>query len=217
MSNLKKIITTSCLTLTLGGFITPVFSNTTTYADTSTDTTKKEEKTNKLRILTENEIKLIDKYIQIKNKRFYLNKNNSISNELYELAQNYINQSNKLLDQYQGKLFVNNNQKKIYGSGLLTRSPGKNDIEFNWNYARIYIDASNVQIGLHSVITVGQAVIPSASIKLALGLLNVAVTQIKDGIWFDYNYFAGGLGGAGAFITANPLLIAAGITNAGFQ
>lgn len=55
-------------------------------------------------------------------------------------------------------------------------------------------------------------------IAIELLSLTFGAEVIRDGIWFDYNYFQGGLvGGTDAVLTGQPLLLLAGISNFGFQ
>lgn len=90
---------------------------------------------------------------------------------------------------------VDTDGDKIILNQIKTRSWGKNDIEFYWNFARIYIDAGNVRLALQAGFTIGSVYAPARIISAVLGVLGVASSNIKHGIWFDYNYFIGVLCG----------------------
>lgn len=78
---------------------------------------------------------------------------------------------------------------------ILTRKNGKTDIEFHWNYARIYIDGNNVRLAVQAGFIIAGVNIPAKVVATVCGLLGLAAGEIKDGIWFDYNYFIGMLCG----------------------
>lgn len=185
---LRKMIATGLVGLTLSGVVLPIFQNSIVYAS--------EETLSQERELSNSEINKIDKYIIIKNKQYALNPSNDLSNELKRLAEKNISRTNEILKKYKGTLLVNQNSKTMVGFNLLSRDSGKNDVEFHWNYARIYIDAPNIRLlgagliggaagGLgFAVETFGLSIL----VGMVSGFVGHKLSEVEDGIWFDYNY-----------------------------
>lgn len=194
---IKKYIAVGFLSLTVGGFLLPTLLNISVYAQSEITYTD--------RTLTNVEIEQITKYIKIQNNRYILESNNDLSKELNYLAKKHIEKTNSLLEQYNGNLFVDNSSKTILGSTLLDRSPGKNDVEFHWNYARIYIDAPNIRLLGSGMIGAAAGGLGFALKTFGLSVLISAISnmvgqklsEVQDGIWFDYNYFETFTGGIG--------------------
>lgn len=90
---------------------------------------------------------------------------------------------------------VDSNNNKIALNENFSRKRGKNDIEFYWNFARIYIDGNNVRLALQAGFIIAGVNVTSGAVATVCGLLGLAAGEIKDGIWFDYNYFIGVLCG----------------------
>lgn len=193
MSNFKKNIAKTCIFLSLGGIILPVIENSSYIYASEKNLSKIIEEP---RELTKYEITLIDKYVEIENNRFYLKDNNELSVELKNLAEQYINKTNQSLDNYKGKTFVDYSSKKILGLSLLSRASGKNDLEWHWNYVRVYVDAGALNIILQGGVAGGLSLLAtelslSPHLGAAIGAMVGQAVQQTDGIWFDYNYFIG--------------------------
>ncbi|NEW63504.1 hypothetical protein GMA11_08995 [Granulicatella sp. zg-ZJ] len=188
--NLKKLVVLGLVGVSFGGAIVPTVSNGVAYAENVS------KQIYTLRNLSEYEVKLIDKYVFIKNDRFYLKSNDKLSDELKYLAEQYIQKANKSLDEYEGHVFIDYSSKKIMGLSLLSRAPGKNGLEFHWNYVRVFVDAGALNIILQGGLAGGLSMLASKfslnnHLGSAIGAMIGQAAQQNDGIWFDYNYFVG--------------------------
>lgn len=77
----------------------------------------------------------------------------------------------------------------------LIRGRGVNSIKYYWNYARIKINAGSLSLALQVGFTIGSVYTPARIVQAVCGVLGIASSNIKHGIWFDYNYFYGMLCG----------------------
>ena len=77
--------------------------------------------------------------------------------------------------------------------GFLDRALCKNDVEFYWNFTRVYVDANNLNILFQGVLA-GETLYLTSQFPFAapqIGALSEMVeyqTEFRDGIWFDLNY-----------------------------
>ena len=77
--------------------------------------------------------------------------------------------------------------------GLLDRALCKNDVEFYWNFTRVYVDANKINM-LFQGILAGETLYLTSQFLFAapqIGALSEMVeyqTEFRDGIWFDLNY-----------------------------
>ena len=77
--------------------------------------------------------------------------------------------------------------------GLLDRALCKNDVEFYWNFTRVYVDANKINM-LFQGILAGETLyltsqFPFAAPQIeALSEMVGYQTEFRDGIWFDLNY-----------------------------
>lgn len=187
----KKFITLGLSVVTLGGAISPLVSTASVHAEIVNT-----EKIN-TRTLSEYEVKLIDKYILIENGLFKLNENNNLSPELKYHATRHIEQTNALIKQHDGNLYIDQKTKTIKSVSSLLRAPGKNGAEHHWNYIRYYIDAPTIRLlgaGMIGGSTAGLgAAIKTMGLSILLGVVSAMIGQklseVEDGIWFDYNVF----------------------------
>ncbi|MBC1797328.1 hypothetical protein HCA55_11375 [Listeria booriae] len=77
------------------------------------------------------------------------------------------------------------------------RSAGKNDITLHWNYARIYLNAENTRLAaMGSVGGIGGLITAATSsvgvgvfVGAVSGILGYKASGIKDGTWWDVNFF----------------------------
>lgn len=150
-------------------------------------------------VITSSDYHEVDPYIEVVDNKFVLNlpDNIYIEDENLVIINELINKSNEEIAK--NNLIIDLNTKSATLSGVSTRAWGKNDIEFYWNFARVYIDAGNLRIaltvgvgGLGGVLsylaTAGWAAGAIGAVTAALG---IAANNIQDGIWFDYNYLTG--------------------------
>ena len=93
-----------------------------------------------------------------------------------------------------------NPSNKIATPRIATRAYGKNAIEFHWNYARIYLDAGQTKALVNATIAGGSTALggffgqiggAAAGAIIGAYLSTVIGDNIKNGVWVDYNYFAG--------------------------
>lgn len=77
------------------------------------------------------------------------------------------------------------------------RAAGKTAIKFYWNYARIWIKAADLRNALQVGFAIGGVYAPTKAIIAAMSIAGIAANNIKNGIWFDYNYYAGSVLKAG--------------------
>ncbi|MFC6200882.1 hypothetical protein ACFP1L_03095 [Lactiplantibacillus nangangensis] len=133
------------------------------------------------------------------NNQYVLNlpNDNNFSNEEIEQATNLISEANKIV-------FLNNavidTQTKVASMyPIQTRSYGKNDIQIHWNYARIYLDKGQAKALMAAAISDGSTAlggffgnVGGAAAGAAIGayLSSVVGSDVKSGVWLDFNYFS---------------------------
>ena len=75
----------------------------------------------------------------------------------------------------------------------MDRALCKNDVEFYWNFTRVYVDANKINM-LFQGILAGETLyltsqFPFAAPQIeALSEMVGYQTEFRDGIWFDLNY-----------------------------
>ena len=75
----------------------------------------------------------------------------------------------------------------------MDRALCKNDVEFYWNFTRVYVDANKINM-LFQGILAGETLYLTSQFPFAapqIGALSEMVeyqTEFRDGIWFDLNY-----------------------------
>ena len=74
---------------------------------------------------------------------------------------------------------------------VLLRKEGKNDLEYHWNYVRVYLSATTVRLAVGAGCVIGGLKIEATVVKCALGLLGISIAELRSGIWFDFNYLVG--------------------------
>ena len=76
--------------------------------------------------------------------------------------------------------------------GLLDRALCKKEVEFYWNFTRVYVDANKINM-LFQGILAGETLYLTSQFLFAapqIGALSEMVeyqTEFRDGIWFDLN------------------------------
>lgn len=80
---------------------------------------------------------------------------------------------------------------------VFSRAAGVNSVTYYWNYARIKIKASSLTTALNVGFAIGTVYAPARIIQgVCAVVLGAAIpSNIKNGIWFDYNYAIGVLTG----------------------
>ena len=166
------------------------------------------------RQLTREEEAKIDPYVELTPNGYVLN-DNPYSEEINRLALKKIARANESLS---GKIKTfDYSNKTVTTASASMFSVGITYIEFYWNFVRVYIDAKLINTAISLGLGIAGVYVPAKLVQAALvaaGIINSNYPLISDGIWFDYNYYYGPVM---ALVTYNPLLLASGITQVGFQ
>lgn len=160
-------------------------------------------------ILSQEDIETIaNKYISFNSEKQEFSLNNNIRYELSNLdiidISNKIATTNKQLKEIiknvngDVSLFaVDPDGHKIALSPSM-RAAGKNAVEIHWNYARIYLSKNSVNNiiaggtgGLGALVGLIPGVGIGITVAVGIVLAIVGRQEVKNGIWFDYNYFTG--------------------------
>lgn len=98
-------------------------------------------------------------------------------------------------------------------------SVGGTYIEFYWNFARIYLSAYTINYIIQALeAIVSRVLVNYPTVNLVFQIIaNSGVFYVKNGIWFDFNYYYAAIGGMAALATGNPWLFSLSITAAGWQ
>jgi len=201
MKNTIKSITLSCATLLL---FLPAISGITNAKASVTNNTSTENNQSIQINNSEQEESALDPYVDVVNNQYVLNlpDNNSFSSATIEKANATINQTNEFIKQ--NNLTINPETKtgdipanSLKDSPFVNFSYGFNGHgTFHWNYVRIYIDkgtANGIKAGTIGASSALVGKIPNpyllAAAGACVGLL--AMLNINNGIWFDYNYWTG--------------------------
>lgn len=157
--------------------------------------------------LSDNEISLINNYVfyDVTSQSFMLNDGLDLvlNSTKVDLAQAMINETNSHIQTAKKDSNVNVTVTTPEGKDIklttrLSRAYGRNDVKFYWNYARVFLSKGTVQAiggGLSLAgIWIGAGVVAQVAASLGVG-----IPFIPHGIWFDYNYFYGVLGGSFGF------------------
>lgn len=137
---------------------------------------------------TVEEIAKVTPYITLKNGRFELSKNQQLNPILKRKVIKQLNITNDSIQSYGKSVYYDSLNKKVKTTTLLERSSGKNGLEWNWNYVRVYIDAPTLRTAVQLGASIGPIHVPSRLAQYALALLGVVPNYIEHGIWFDVNY-----------------------------
>ncbi|MBM5696260.1 hypothetical protein D8Y04_13785 [Listeria seeligeri] len=151
--------------------------------------------------LTNMETTLADKYVSYneETKSFELSPSIGIVMPVdrVKLVESYVEETNKQL-----RLAENNVDEEAYavtpsgdvssvsnGSKIMLYKAGVTRVDYHWNYARIKISRNAVR-AIGTGMTVGGIWIPHAVVSKVCATLGVGISNVKHGIWFDYNYFS---------------------------
>lgn len=192
------IYSAALATLTLGTiFTSPIIAN----ADVATEknTNFSNDQTN----ISQNIVNKSNPYISFNKStnKFTIDSTlkSIINSKDYKNVTNQVKMTNQQLE-----VAINDNETTIRvsdtdGSTInlynpTTRKAGKNDVDFHWNYARIYLSKQTVN-NISTGVTIAGIWIPAARVADVLATLGVIGSTVKNGIWFDYNYAVGVLVG----------------------
>lgn len=140
-----------------------------------------------------------DKFIIVQNNKYVLNivDETVFNQEDLETVKLMVEKANETII---NEDLIINPSNKIATPRIATRAYGKNAIEFHWNYARIYLDAGQTKALVNATIAGGSTALggffgqiggAAAGAIIGAYLSTVIGDNIKNGVWVDYNYFAG--------------------------
>lgn len=140
-----------------------------------------------------------DKFIIVQNNKYVLNivDETAFNQEDLETVKLMVEKANETIV---NEDLIINPSNKIATPRIATRAYGKNAIEFHWNYARIYLDAGQTKALVNATIAGGSTALggffgqiggAAAGAIIGAYLSTVIGDNIKNGVWVDYNYFAG--------------------------
>lgn len=140
-----------------------------------------------------------DKFIIVQNNKYVLNivDETVFNQEDLETVKLMVEKANETIV---NEDLIINPSNKIATPRIATRAYGKNAIEFHWNYARIYLDAGQTKDLVNATIAGGSTALggffgqiggAAAGAIIGAYLSTVIGDNIKNGVWVDYNYFAG--------------------------
>lgn len=140
-----------------------------------------------------------DKFIIVQNNKYVLNivDETVFNQEDLETVKLMVEKANETIV---NEDLIINPSNKIATPRITTRAYGKNAIEFHWNYARIYLDAGQTKALVNATIAGGSTALggffgqiggAAAGAIIGAYLSTVIGDNIKNGVWVDYNYFAG--------------------------
>lgn len=140
-----------------------------------------------------------DKFIIVQNNKYVLNivDETVFNQEDLETVKLMVEKANETVV---NEDLIINPSNKIATPRIATRAYGKNAIEFHWNYARIYLDAGQTKALVNATIAGGSTALggffgqiggAAAGAIIGAYLSTVIGDNIKNGVWVDYNYFAG--------------------------
>ena len=172
------------------------------------------------RQLTREEEAKLDPYVELTPNGYVLN-DNPYSEEINRLALKKIARANESLSlSGEIKTFDYSNKTVTTTSTSASMfSVGGTYIEFYWNFARIYLSAYIVNFLIYALETwVSNVLITYQGADLVFNaFFGTNILRVRDGIWFDFNYYYAAIGGMAALATGNPWFFAISITAVGWQ
>lgn len=172
------------------------------------------------RQLTREEEAKIDPYVELTPNGYVLN-DNPYSEEINRLALKKIARANESLSlSGEIKTFDYSNKTVTTTSTSASMfSVGSTYIEFYWNFARVYLSAYIVNFLIYALETwVSNVLITYTGVDLVFNaFFGTNILSVRDGIWFDFNYFHAAIGGMAALAAKDPSLFIISITAVGWQ
>lgn len=153
--------------------------------------------------LNDSEVKQIEQFIHFneQSEEFILDEQaiNIIGIENFNLAQQMVTKTNQQIaiakQDNSAVIWVQDTDgNEICVTPYQTMAYGKNDVQFHWNYARIFLNKGTVQ-AIGAGLSIGGIWVPEPIVSKVAASLGVGIALIPHGIWFDYNYFIGVLTG----------------------
>ena len=172
------------------------------------------------RQLTREEEAKIDPYVELTPNGYVLN-DNPYSEEINRLALKKIARANESLS-LSGEMQTfdySNKTVTTTSTSASMFSVGGTYIELYWNFARIYLSAYIVNFLIYALETwVSNVLITYKGVDLVFNaFFGTNILSVRDGIWFDFNYFHAAIGGMAALAAKEPSLFLISITAAGWQ
>ena len=172
------------------------------------------------RQLTREEEAQIEPYVELTPNGYVLNAN-PYSEEINRLALKKIARANESLS-LSGEMQTfdySNKTVTTTSTSASMFSVGGTYIEFYWNFARIYLSAYIVNFLIYALETwVSNVLITYKGADLVFNaFFGTNILRVRDGIWFDFNYYYAAIGGMAALAAKDPSLFIISITAAGWQ
>jgi hypothetical protein len=170
------------------------------------------------RQLTREEEAKLDPYVELTPNGYVLN-DNPYSEEINRLALKKIARANESLSGEIQVFDYSNKTVTTTSTSASMFSVGSDYIVSYWNFSRIFLSSYTV----NAVIQLLEAWVSNVLVSYsALDLVFQAfygskIFTVRNGIWFDFNYFYAGIAGMAALATGNPYLFIVSITDAGWQ
>lgn len=167
------------------------------------------------RQLTREEEAKIDPYVELTPNGYVLN-DNPFSEEINRLALKKIARANESLS-LSGEMQTfdySNKTVTTTSTSASMSSVGSTYIEFYWNFARVYLSAYIVNFLIYALETwVSNVLITYTGVDLVFNaFFGTNILSVRDGIWFDFNYFHAAIGGMAALAAKDPSLFIISIT-----
>ncbi|MDO4873458.1 MAG: hypothetical protein Q3964_05090 [Carnobacterium sp.] len=172
------------------------------------------------RQLTREEDAKIDPYVELTPNGYVLN-DNPYSEEINKLALKKIARANESLS-LSGEMQTfdySNKTVTTTSTSASMFSVGSTYIEFYWNFARVYLSAYIVNFLIYVLETwVSNVLITYKGADLIFNVFfGTDILSVRNGIWFDFNYFHAAIGGMAALAANDPSLFIISITAVGWQ
>lgn len=148
--------------------------------------------------LSSSELQNYDKYVKVQNNKFVLDETANIAKEITEQIQQKLDETNRAIQA--NNLTINTASKSAVKLGMTLNSEGINSIEFYWNYCRVYVSGTVLRMLLSASVGIAVDIIleylgvdtkTAYSIATATvgGLCSLIGDLVRDGVWYDVNYF----------------------------
>lgn len=200
--------------LILGNVVGMSVLTTSVYANEETYEIAKLEE----RQLTREEEAKIEPYVELTPNGYVLN-NNPYSEEINRLALKKIARANESLSLSGEIKTFDYSNKTVTTTSASMFSVGGTYIEFYWNFARIYLNSYTINFIVQVLEAwVSNVLVSYSAVDIVFnGFFGSKIFNVRDGIWFDFNYFYAAIGGMAALAANNPYLFLISITAAGWQ
>ena len=170
------------------------------------------------RQLTREEEAKLEPYVELTPNGYVLN-DNPYSEEINKLALKKIARANESLSLSGEIKTFDYSNKTVTTASASMFGVGGTYIEFYWNFARIYLNSYTVNFLIYVLETwVSNVLITYTAADIIFNaFFGTNILSVRDGIWFDFNYYYAAIGGMAALATNNPYLFLISITASGWQ